>query len=237
MGGKPRGVLAWHFVSSDRRLGYGDNREVAAGKTYIAPEGDLKLCKHGMHASIDPLDALGFAPSPIVCRVLCWGEIERGDDKLVARRRKVIWMSDATDTLREFARWCALQVIDLWDAPDVVRRYLETGAEDLRSAARDAAWDAVWAAAWSARDAARDAAWDAVRSAARDAARDAARAWDAARARNAAWAATWAWAWDAAWGAARNAAWAATWAWDAAWGAARSSQSKQLHKMLMGLKP
>jgi hypothetical protein len=84
--------------------------------------------------------------------------------------------------LREFARWCALQVIHLWNAPDVVREYLETGNEELRAAARAVAGAAAWDAA---RDVARavagdaagaaawDAAWDAARAVARDVARDA----------------------------------------------------------------
>jgi len=38
---------------------------------------------------------------------------------------------DAADLLHEFARWCALQVIDLWDAPKVVRDYLKTGDKSL----------------------------------------------------------------------------------------------------------
>jgi hypothetical protein len=63
--------------------------------------------------------------------------------------------------LREFARWCALQVIHLWDAPDVVRQYLETGDESLRAAARAATRAA-------ARNAARNAACDAARNAACD---------------------------------------------------------------------
>ena len=67
------------------------------------------------------------------------------------------------ETLREFARWCALQVIDLWDAPDVVRRYLETGDETLRDASQSAALSAAW-------DAALSAAWDAAGSAALSAA-------------------------------------------------------------------
>ena len=87
---------------------------------------------------------------------------------------------DATEPLRSFARQCALDVIHLWDAPAVVRQYLETGDESLRDAARYAARAAAW-------DAARDAAWDAARDAAWAA------AWDAARAA----------AWDAAWDAAR----------------------------------
>ena len=58
---------------------------------------------------------------------------------------------------RYFARWCALQVIHLWNCPDVVKQYLETGDEGLR----DAAWYAAWNAAWNA---ASDAAWYAARS-------------------------------------------------------------------------
>ena len=57
---------------------------------------------------------------------------------------------------RAWARWCALQVIDLWDAPEIVRRYLETGTGD--KAIRAAAWAAAGAASGAA---ARDAAWDA----------------------------------------------------------------------------
>ena len=75
--------------------------------------------------------------------------------------------------IRQFARDCALDVIHLWDAPSVVKEYLETGDEKLRDAARDAAWDAAWAAAMAARaaamaarDAALAAAWDAARYAA-----------------------------------------------------------------------
>jgi len=110
-----------------------------------------------------------------------------GDDKISATERKYLWGFDATDTLWRFARLCALDVVHLWDAPDIVVRYLKTGDESIR----DAAWDAARAAA---RFAARDAAWAAARAAARAAAWDAARA--AARAA----------AWDAARAAARDAA-------------------------------
>ena len=64
---------------------------------------------------------------------------------------------------RLFARWCALGVIHLWPAPQVVRDYLSGGGESLRAAAGTAAWDAARDAAGAA---ARDAAWDAARDAA-----------------------------------------------------------------------
>jgi len=36
---------------------------------------------------------------------------------------------------RVYARWCALQVINLWDAPEVVLEYLNTGNENIRKSA------------------------------------------------------------------------------------------------------
>ena len=54
---------------------------------------------------------------------------------------------------REFARWCALQVIDKWKAPEVVVRWLKTGDKSLLSAASAVAWSttsyAASAVAWS----------------------------------------------------------------------------------------
>ncbi len=178
----------WHFVQVDEhgtpRLGYGDNREVKVGET-LAVHAKPVLCKQGLHASAKLWDALDYASGDklILCRVTLGGTVLHDDTKSVANERTVVAMldSDATEKLlRDWGRWCALQVIHLWDAPDVVRQYLETGDESLRDAAWAAAWDAAWAAA-------RDAAWAAARAAAWAAARDA--------------------AWDAAWAAARAAAW------------------------------
>jgi hypothetical protein len=59
--------------------------------------------------------------------------------------------------LRDFARWCALQVLHLWDAPDIVVEYLKTGNEDLRKKAKHDALAVANAAAYAAY-AANDAA-------------------------------------------------------------------------------
>jgi hypothetical protein len=164
----------WYFAEPDRKLRYGDRRAIVIGKTHRV-RGELILCEHGLHASARALDALGYAPGPIVYRVKLHGQILQGDDKACATARTYVAGGiDVSDELRAFARWCGLQVAHLWDMPSIVRQYLETGDESIRAAARDAAWDA-------ARDAARAAAWDAARAAARAAAWDAARAaaWDA----------------------------------------------------------
>ena len=158
-------TLAWYFSAADRRLRYGDGREIKAGVTHEF-DGTPALCQRGLHASIDPLQALDYAPGPVIWRVRLSGMIVRGDDKLVATRRTYLWGYDATEVLHAFARKCALDVIDKWDAPAVVREYLETGDESkraavraaVRSAAREAAWAAVRDAAW---EAAREAAWEA----------------------------------------------------------------------------
>jgi len=168
-------IEAWKFLHSNRRLGYGDGRPVSVGVPLVF-DGHPVLCAHGIHASRRAIDALKYAESAIVARVHCEGEIVEGDDKLACTRLTPLAIFDATDTLRHFARLCALDVIHLWDAPEIVRQYMETGEESIREAAQAAAWAAARDAAWyAARDAAGAAEWDAARDDALAAARDAAR--------------------------------------------------------------
>jgi hypothetical protein len=188
--------LAWHFVGDTLR----DGRPVPKDGVWLVHKGPVGICVSGLHASLDPFDALQYAPGPVLCQVEVDSIVTRQSDKLVCRRRRIIKRGDMTEMLRYFARMQALSVVHLWNAPDVVLDYLMTGDEKIRAAAWDAAGAAAGAAARAAaRDAARDAAGDAARAAAWDAARDAARA----AARDAARAA----AWDAAGDAARAAAW------------------------------
>jgi hypothetical protein len=163
-------VLAWHFVNDRLR----DGRPIPADGVELRHEnGPVVMCQSGLHASRSLLDALNYAPGHTLCRVEMRDIVAEDDDKLVARSRTILWRIDAEPVLRQFARDCALEVLHLWAAPDVVVEYLLTGDESLRAAARDAARAAAWDAAWAAaRDAARDAAWDAAWDAARAAAGD-----------------------------------------------------------------
>jgi hypothetical protein len=181
-------VSAWHFAAKTLR----DGRPLPADGVWLTHDGpEVIMCETGLHASRRVIDALQYAPGSTVCRVSCRRIVgEHKNDKLVCWERRIDWrIENADEALRSFARKAALSVIHLWDAPAIVKQYLETGDEGIRDAAMDAAWAA-------ARDAAMDAAWDAAWAAAWDAARDA--AWAAAR--------------DAAWDAARDAARAAAWA-------------------------
>ena len=172
---------AWHFLKEDKCLQFGDKTKVKPGQ-WLRADGELEMCHNGMHASKRLIDALFYAPGPVVCRVEVRGEIEEADDKLVARERRVLWMFDATEVLRRFARRCALDVVHLWNPPYVVLQYLKTGDESIRAEARAAARGAARAAASAAAwDAARDAAWAAASAAASDA--SGATAWGVARAR------------------------------------------------------
>jgi hypothetical protein len=65
---------------------------------------------------------------------------------------------DCSSVLRAFARQCALDLSHLWDAPQIVKDYLNTGDENLRAAASDAAWAAASAAAWAVARAVASAA-------------------------------------------------------------------------------
>ena len=174
-------IRAWHFVGDTLR----DGRPVPQDGKWLVHQGPLVICQSGLHASLDPFDALQYAPGPILCLVECDGDIHHQRDKLVCRRRRIVARRDATEGLRYFARMQALSVAHLWEPPDVVLDYLMTGDEVNRDAARASAWsaarDAARAVAWSAAwDAARASAWAAARDAALDAAR--AVAWSAARA-------------------------------------------------------
>jgi len=131
-------IRAYHFVGSTLR----DGRPVPPVGEWLVHDGPVVMCQSGLHASRHPFDALMYAPGRVLCLVDC-DEIDAEDvDKLVCRCRRIVARFDATGILRAFARRCALDVIDLWDAPQVVRDYLTTGDESLRDAAGNAAYAA-----------------------------------------------------------------------------------------------
>ena len=93
----------------------------------------LVMCWSGLHASPRAIDALAYAPGAWVRRVDCGGDIVAIGDKLVCTRRTIVAHADASDVLSSWARWCALQVADLWCCPVIVREWLETGDPALRA--------------------------------------------------------------------------------------------------------
>jgi hypothetical protein len=171
-------IQAWHFIRDDSTiLTDSMKRPLKVHKGQILRHrGPLKLCEKGLHASITPLDALKYAPGPVVCRVECSGDMIHGDDKLVCSRRRVLWVKDASRVLHEFAIWCAEEALRKAGNPDpkslraieIKKLWIDGKAtneelEAAQEAARNAAWYDAWEAAWCA---AKEAAWTAARDAA-----------------------------------------------------------------------
>ena len=180
---------AYYFSKKDCKLRHGDGREIKEGITHVH-DGELELCKSGLHASKRAIDSLAYAPGSILWIVEVEDYIE-GYDKICGRRRTYIKGFDAENLLREFARKQALINIEKIkpycsdEDYSVIIEWLETGNEHLRSAAYAAAESAAYAAAESAAYAAAEsvaesaawfaaesAAWSVARSAAKSAAND-----------------------------------------------------------------
>ncbi|UUX50695.1 hypothetical protein NUH88_03125 [Nisaea acidiphila] len=125
-------LLAWHFIDENMR----DGRPVPPDGERLEHGAPAALCESGLHASERVLDALIYAPGNTICRVECDGVAGRQDDKLVCGARTILWRVEGEELLREFARKVALDVADLWEMPDGVRKFLESGNENLRVAAR-----------------------------------------------------------------------------------------------------
>ena len=54
-------------------------------------EDEIEMCHRGLHASLDPGDAKAYSPeNGVLTKVLVWGRIHLGKDKLVATDRKII---------------------------------------------------------------------------------------------------------------------------------------------------
>ena len=205
----PKPIKAWWFCK-ERLLPHKDSRKVKIGSTHVH-KGELIICNSGFHASIQILDALKYIQGNILYRVECSGEIIQQSDKLVCSRRKYLASFDATDMLWHFARLCALDVVHLWNAPEIVKRYLRTGDKSIRAAARNATFEAPCLSA-------QDAAWNAAGYTPYNAARNAARA---ARSTVSDSIGTQSAAYDS--GVAESVAWDAIW----------DKQRKRLHRMAM----
>jgi hypothetical protein len=186
---QPEGAM-WHFLKEDRELSHEDGRLVVVGQT-LRVDVKPKRLKSGLHACPRLLDAVSYAPGPILCLVTLGGEIDRAEDdnQVAAQERTVLWLYDASRLLREFV--CDVAEIALLAEraagrePDprsfaiisVMRRFMEGNAtESDRLAARSAARSAADSAAGSAaHSAACSAAYSAADSAAYSAACSAAR--------------------------------------------------------------
>jgi len=129
-----------YWFSSNGKPQWGTNVYDVRPEPYIQ-EGEIRPCINGLHASVHPFDALqymcgGFSLDLVELDGFIVAHPEGFvPDKHVASQRTHLNRIDANALLSEFARWCALQVVDLWQCPTIVRQYLETGDESIREEA------------------------------------------------------------------------------------------------------
>jgi len=131
-------IRAWHFHGTELRGG----RPIPAVGEWLEHPGPVIPCQSGLHASRRVFDALSYAPGFYLSRVEISGEIKshgNPEDKVVGSRRRILVTVHAREVLREFACSCALDVLHLWKAPEVVVKYLTTRDPSLRAAAEAAA--------------------------------------------------------------------------------------------------
>ena len=129
---------------------------------WLEHKGDVIPCVSGLHASECPFDALHYAPGFLCHQVELDGEIiPHGNppDKVVAQRRKIIKTIDTSNLCFHFACDCALDVIDLWNAPEIVKQFLITRDRSLASAASAASATAAYAAVYATSAAATSTAY------------------------------------------------------------------------------
>ena len=215
-------MKAYYFSSKDRKLRYGDNRPIVVGETHTisTEEKPLELCSWGLHASVKALDALKYAPGPMLYIVELGGDVLEGEDKVCAESRTYLAELDATELLRTFA--CKQALINIEKIKpycaeveyNTVINYLTTGNKSLRA---DSAARSADSAARSADSAARSAA---------AAARSAVAAIEATRLAEAAYSALL--ATEAAAWSARSAAYSAY----SAYSAAEAETNKMLEDMI-----
>lgn len=126
-------VKAWHWVADNGRLNFEDKRKVVVGKT-MTMKGPLKpsLCSRGMHGSERVIDALYFAPGGMLCRVEIWGDLQKSNDKLCGRHRKVLWALTPRQTQKILKLWildCAEALLDKFPkepkAKDLIRKAID----------------------------------------------------------------------------------------------------------------
>jgi len=79
--------IAYHYIRKGLLLRNG--MKTAVGEHLH--EKKIQMCEYGLHASFSQSDAAKYKPNDaVLTKVLVWGRIEVGKDKLVATDRQII---------------------------------------------------------------------------------------------------------------------------------------------------
>lgn len=136
-------VLAWHFTGSALR----DDRPIPIKGEWLTHEGPVTICKSGLHASENLIDALWYAPGLTLHRVTCRNIINKDRNKLVARGRRIERSADMSRAVAQWAGECALLAEWFAAGADAARVVVIAATDASAIAAADAAYVAVVATA------------------------------------------------------------------------------------------
>ena len=129
-------MKAYCFLADNNRLN--DGRKIKVGTTHKVG-GVLVPLRNGIHASKHVADALVYSQGPELWRVELGGEVVRFGDNMCAREATYLANFNASKLLEAYMITCARDVAHLWDAPDIITEYFESGDESLRQVACDEA--------------------------------------------------------------------------------------------------
>lgn len=100
----------------------------------------IGLCSHGMHGSTYILDALYYAPSPIVWYVELQEPVISTMDKSVSRSRTYLTHgNDISNILRQYMIRLLQDNSVTWEVPDKINKYITSGNDAMRQDAYDTA--------------------------------------------------------------------------------------------------
>jgi len=168
-------MTKWKFlVERSGRIESMYGRQVWTPSEWVEFDGALRLYHSGLHASPDPLSAMGYVAGDLLATVSTRGDSIESDDKSVheaMRLDKVYrWRKEDSVALAVFSAELVIQNYeDAYpgdmrprNAIEAAKAWLAASAESaVESAVESAARSAARSAAWSARS----AAWSAVENA------------------------------------------------------------------------
>lgn len=100
-------VLAWH-VLLDSGIAQWTGRVPPSTPEHV--DGQIVMCKRGLHACRSLVLALYYGEGTLLRRVRLSSEIIEDYDKLCATDRRELWRMQARSAVRRFVVWCAKQL-------------------------------------------------------------------------------------------------------------------------------
>jgi len=99
----------WHWTAAkDGKPVLRNGKPVVRGK-WVTVQGELTMCRRGLHWSRKVCQALRYAPGAWLHEIEASRPVDEQSDKALSHRRRVLRSADMLQVLPEFARQCAVR--------------------------------------------------------------------------------------------------------------------------------